>query len=73
MALDERTKQQIRAAVREANPAQMAIIRTLTSAQRVEIALSMIRAGEEAAVYRLRLKRPELTYMQALRIIRSRR
>lgn len=73
MPLDERTKQQIRAAVREADPAQMAIIRKLTPAQRAEIALSMIRAAEEAAVYRLRLQRPELTELEALRIIRSRR
>ncbi len=73
MALDERMKQQIRAAVREADPAQMAVIRKLTPAQRAEIALSMIRAGEEVAVYRLRLKRPELTDIEALRIVRSRR
>ncbi len=73
MALDERTRQEIRAAVREADPAQIAIMRKLTPAQRVEIALSMIRAGEEAAVCRLRLKRPELTDVEALRIIRNRR
>ncbi len=73
MPLDERTKQQIRAAVREADPAQIAIIRKLTPMQRAEIALSMIRAGEGVAVYRLRLKRPELSDVEALRIIRSRR
>ncbi len=73
MGLDQRMKQQIRAAVREVDPAQIAIIRKLTPAQRAEIALSMIRAGEEVAVYRLRLKRPELTDVEALRIVRNRR
>ena len=73
MALDERTRQEIRAAVREADPTQIAIMRKLTPAERVELALSMIRAGEEAAVYRLRVKRPELTDLEALRILRSRR
>jgi hypothetical protein len=71
--MDERQRRVIRAAVREADPAQIAIMRKLTPAQRAELALSMIRAGEQVAVYRLRLKRPELTELEALRTIRSRR
>jgi hypothetical protein len=73
MALTERQRQQIRAAAREVDPEQMRIIRQLSPAQRTEIALSMIRAGEAAAVHRLRQRHPELSPDEALRRVRSQR
>lgn len=70
--LTDEEKLAIRAAIREVDLVQMAIIRKLTPAQRTAIALSMIEAAETAAVTRLRQKEPHLSVMEALRKVRSR-
>ena len=45
--------------------------RRLTPAQRFQAGLSMIRLAEQVGAYRLRLRRPELSQVEALHIIRS--
>lgn len=69
--LDERLERMIAGAVAEVDLKQIAILRKLTPAQRVAQAVSMIEAAEQVAVYRLRLREPELTDMAARRIVRS--
>lgn len=53
------------------DPVQAAITRRLTPAERFQEGCSMIRVAEEVGAYRLRLRRPELTRQEALRMIRS--
>ena len=69
--LTEREKLAIRAAIREIDPAQIAITRKLTTAQRFAKMASMIDFAERTTAYRLRLRRPELSEMQALQIVRG--
>lgn len=59
-------------AVAEIDLAQMAIVSKLTPAQRVQMAASMIDACERAGVHRLRQRQPELSELEALRIVRGR-
>jgi hypothetical protein len=73
MVLDERVKRAIREAVREVDPAQIAITRKLTAAERFAKMASMIEWAERTSVYRLRLRRPELSEEEALHIVRGRR
>jgi hypothetical protein len=47
------------------------VTRRLTPAQRFQEGLSMIRLAEQVGAYRLRLRRPELSEAETLRIIRS--
>ena len=49
----------------------MAISCKLTAAQRFEQGVSMIRLAEQVGAFRLRLRRPELSEQEALRLIRS--
>lgn len=70
--LDDNIRRQIAGAIAEVDPAQMAITRKLTSAQRFRQALSMIRLSEQVTAYRLRLRQPELSDSEALQAIRSR-
>ena len=69
--VDERIKRVIAGAIAEVDPQQIAILRRLTVAQRVQQATSMIRAAEQVGVYRLRLREPELSEKEAYYIIRS--
>jgi len=69
--VDERIKRVIAGAIAEVDPQQIAILRKLTVAQRVQQAASMIRAAEQVGVYRLRLREPELSEKEAYYIIRS--
>ena len=55
------------------DPAQVAITRRLTPAERFQEGCSMIRLTEEVGAYRLRLRHPEMTQHEALRMIRSSR
>ena len=59
-------------AVAEVDPQQIAILRTLTPAQRFQQMLSMIELVEGVAAHRLRQRRPELTEADALRVVRTR-
>ena len=65
-------QQLISGAVAEVDPRQISMSRHLTSAQRFQQAVSMIELAEQVAAYRLRQRRPELSGVEALRIIRSR-
>jgi len=69
---DEQTRRQIAGAIAEVDPAQMAVTRKLTAAQRFQQMLSMIDFVEGAAAYRLRLRQPELSEGESLRIVRGR-
>ena len=73
MVLDARTRRAIRAAVREVDPAQVAVTRRLTIAERYAKMASMIEWAEQTGAYRLRLRQPGLTLDEALRMVRSRR
>jgi hypothetical protein len=70
--LTERQRRQIAGAVAEVDPAQIAIIRRLTPAQRAQQALSMIRTAERSAAYRLRARQPHLTEGESLWYVRRR-
>ena len=69
---DEHLRRLIAGAVAEIDPVQMAISSKLTAAQRFEQGVSMIRLAEQVGAHRLRLRRPELSEQEALRLIRSR-
>jgi len=69
--LDDRIKKIIASAVAKTDPKQIAILRNLTVAQRVQQATSMIRAAEQVGVYRLRQREPDLSEQEAYYIIRS--
>lgn len=62
----------IAGAVAEIDLQQVAILRRLTPAQRVEQAASMIELAEQVAAYRLRQRQPELSEIEALRTVRMR-
>lgn len=63
---------QIACAVAEVDPRQIAILRTLTPAQRFQQAVSMIELAEKVAAYRLRQARPEMGEIEAIRAVRRR-
>ena len=69
--ITDRIRKQIAGAVAEIDLQQMAIVSKLTPAERVQMALSIIDACEEAGVSRLREREPELSEEEALRIVRS--
>jgi hypothetical protein len=64
-------RQLIAGAIAELDLEQIAVTRRLTPAQRFQEGLSMIQLAEQVGAYRLRLRRPELSEAEALRIIRS--
>ncbi len=70
--LDDNIRRQIAGAIAEVDPAQMAITRKLTSAQRFQQMLSMIDFVEGVATHRLRLRQSELSKIESVRIIRRR-
>jgi hypothetical protein len=67
----EDTRRIIAGAIAELDLEQIAVTRRLTPAQRFQEGLSMIRLAEQVGAYRLRLRRPELSEAETLRIIRS--
>lgn len=69
--VDARIERMIAGAVGEVDLQQIAILRTLTPAQRMQQAASMIEAAEQVAVHRLRLREPELSAREARRIVCS--
>jgi len=62
---------QIACALAEVGPRQMAIVRRLTPAQRIQHAFDLIEEAEQAAVGRLQTVWPELSEIEARRIYRS--
>lgn len=71
LVIDERIKRMIAGAVAEIDPAQIKLSRSLTPAQRFAQMMSMIKFTESIAVHRLRLREPELSETEAVRIVRS--
>ncbi|MCE7989034.1 MAG: hypothetical protein DYG89_48380 [Caldilinea sp. CFX5] len=72
LVIDERIKQMIAGAVAEIDLAQTALSRTMTPAQRVWQALSMMRTAERVSAVRLRQKQPELSEDEAVLAVRQR-
>lgn len=70
--VDERMRKMIAGAVAEVDPAQIAILRTMTPAERFQQAVAMIAAAESAGAYRLRQQQPHLNEEQALVAVRRR-
>lgn len=69
--LDEHLQKLIAGAVAEVDPRQIAILRTLSPAQRFHQAFSMIASAQQVGVYRLRKRQPGLDHAQATRIVRE--
>ncbi|MEM7128816.1 MAG: hypothetical protein AAF702_20955 [Chloroflexota bacterium] len=69
--LNDHHKRVIAGAVAKIDPKQIAILRKLTVAQRVQQAASMIRAAEQVGVYRLRQRESKLSEQEAYYVIRS--
>lgn len=69
--LDGRLKGMIAGAVAEVDPAQIAVLRQISPAQKVQQALSMIHIAERVGAYRLRLRQPQLNETQALQFTRK--
>jgi len=69
--MDERMRRMIAGAIAEIDPAQIAILRTFTPAERFRQMMSMIKFIEDVGAYRLHTREPELTESDALRIVRS--
>ena len=67
--LTEKMRKQIAAAVAEIDMEQIKITRRMTTDQRDQIALSMIKDAEEVGAYRLSLSEQELREKEALFII----
>lgn len=72
LVIDDRIKQMIAGAVAEIDPAQIALLRKITPAERVWMAFSMIEDAEAVSVYLLRKKQPELSEADAIRMVRQR-
>lgn len=70
--VDDRMRQMIAGAVAEVDPAQIAVLRKLTPAERCRQAISMIEGAERVAAYRARHRQPELTESQAIVAVRQR-
>lgn len=71
LVVNERIKRMIAGAVAEIDPAQIAILRTFTPAQRFQQMISMIQCVESVGAFRLRVREPELSEAEALQIVRS--
>ncbi|MCY3709243.1 MAG: hypothetical protein OXG26_10125 [Caldilineaceae bacterium] len=71
MTLTDKQEREIAGALREVDPAQISVTRKLTTAQRTQQGLSMIRIAEQVASYRIRARRPELTEGKSLGLVRK--
>ena len=69
--VDERMRKVIAGAVAEIDPAQIAVLRQMTTAQRFAQMLSMLNFTEIAAADRLCLREQTLSERNALQIVRS--
>lgn len=71
MTLTDKQEREIAGALRDVDPDQISITRKLTTAQRTQQGLSMIRIAEQVASYRIRARRPELTEGMSLGLARK--
>lgn len=69
--LTDKDRRAIAGAIAEIDMEQMRILRTMTPAQRVKQAASLIEAAEQVGAYRLRQREPHLSEEEALRIVRG--
>ncbi len=69
--VDDRMRKMIAGAVAEVDPAQIAMLRKMTPAERFAQMISMVRFTEEAAADRLCQREPTLAVAEALKIVRS--
>ncbi len=69
--VDERIRRMIAGAVAEVDPAQIAVLRRLTPAQRFTQMISMIRFTEKSTAHRLCNREPALSEAEALKVVRS--
>jgi hypothetical protein len=69
--LTDKDRRAIAGAIAEIDMEQMRILRTMTPAQRVRQAASLIEAAEQVGAYRLRQREPHLSEEEALRIVRG--
>ena len=70
MTLTDKQEREIAGALRDVDPEQISVTRKLTTAQRTQQGLSMIRIAEQVASYRIRARRPELTEGMSLGLAR---
>ena len=71
MPLTDKQEREIAGALRDIDPAQIAVTRKLRASQRAQQGLSMIRIAEEVAAYRTRARLPELSQRKALGLARK--
>lgn len=71
MPLTAKEEREIAGALRDVDPAQIAVTRRLKPAQRVQQGLSMIRVAENVVAYRTRARFPGLSRGKAMGIARS--
>ena len=71
MPLTDKQEREIAGALRDIDPAQISVTRNLTTSQRAQQGLSMIRIAEEVAAYRTRARLPELSQGKALGLTRK--
>ncbi|MYJ77047.1 MAG: hypothetical protein F4047_02580 [Caldilineaceae bacterium SB0670_bin_27] len=71
MTLTDKQEREIAGALRDVDPEQISVTRKLTTAQRTQQGLSMIRIAEQVASYRIRARRPELTEGMSLGLARK--
>ena len=62
---------EIAGALAEVDPAQISVFQRLTTAQRAQQGLSLIRTAEQAVAYQLRVRQPELTPGMSLGLARK--
>ncbi len=70
-ALDLQLERRMKGAIAEIDPAQMAITRRLTTAQRFAQAMSMIEFVTNVGAYRLQQRQPALSWQEALQRARQ--
>ena len=71
MPLTDKEEREIAGALRDVDPAQIAVTRRLKPAQRVQQGLSMIRVAENVVAYRTLARFPELSPGKAMAIVRA--
>lgn len=71
LELTDEVRKAIAGAIAEIDREQIRVLRTLTLPERVQQAASMIDGAERVSAYRLRLREPELSEEEALRIVRG--
>lgn len=72
IVVNEQMKRLIAEAVAQVDPARIAMLRTLTPAERVRLSLDMICIAEKEAAIQLREREPHLSAIEAIHEVRRR-